>query len=332
MKKIINQLITIALLLTSYNNVNSQQKPDYVIVIHGGAGVITRQNLTPEKEKAHREKLDEALSVGEKILKEGGKGIDAVIKVIQVLEESPLFNAGKGAVFNHDGINELDASIMDGQNLSAGAVTGITDVKSPIDLAYRVMVHSKHVMLSGKGASEFAKKEGLEMVDNKYFYTQERWDNLQKALENEKKNEQDIKEKHGTVGCVVLDKYGNLAAGTSTGGMTNKRYGRIGDSPIIGAGTYANNATCAVSCTGYGEYFIRYVVAYTVSAMMEYKGSSLAEAADYIINKKLVEAGGTGGLIAVDKDGNIAMPFNTEGMFRGYVKAGGERVVEVYRE
>ncbi len=332
MKNFINHLLVLIFLIAFNTNGMAQQKPDYVIVIHGGAGDITRQNLTPESEKAHLEKLDEALMAGEKILKDGGKGIDAVIKVIQILEESPLFNAGKGAVFNHDGINELDASIMDGQSLSAGAVTGITDVKSPIELAYRVMIHSNHVMLSGKGASEFAKKEGLEIVKNKYFYTKERWDNLQKAIENEKKNESGIKEKHGTVGCVVLDKYGNLAAGTSTGGMTNKRYGRIGDSPIIGAGTYANNSTCAVSCTGHGEYFIRYVVAHTVSAMMEYKGTSLAEAADYIINKKLVEAGGDGGLIAVDKDGNIAFPFNTSGMYRAYVKAGGERVVGVFKD
>ncbi len=327
-----NQLLILIWLIIPISAIKAQQKPEYVIVIHGGAGVITRQNLSEEKEKAHRDKLDEALTVGEKILKEGGQGIEAVIKVIQILEESPLFNAGKGAVFNHDRIIELDASIMEGQNLKAGAVTGITDVKSPIELAYRVMVHSKHVMLSGKGASEFAKMEGLEMVDNKYFFTQEQLDNLQKALENEKKTKEDIKEKHGTVGCVVLDKYGNLAAGTSTGGMTNKRYGRIGDSPVIGAGTYANNATCAVSCTGHGEYFIRYVVAHTVSALMEYKSFSLLEAADYIINKKLVEVGGKGGLIAVDKNGNIAMPFNTEGMFRGYLKAGGERLIEVYRD
>lgn len=332
MKKIINLLLVSILVLVSNSSINAQQKPGYVIVIHGGAGSITRKNLSVESEKAHREKLDEALTAGENILKAGGKGIDVVIKVIQMLEESPLFNAGKGAVFNHEGIIELDASIMEGQTLKAGAVCGITDVKSPIELAYRVMTHSNHVMLSGKGASEFAKKEGLEMVDNKYFHTKDQWENLQKALENEKKKEQDQKEKHGTVGCVVLDKYGNLAAGTSTGGMTNKRYGRVGDSPIIGAGTYANNATCAVSCTGHGEYFIRYVVAYSVSAMMEFKSISLKEATDYIINKKLVEAGGTGGLIAVDKDGNIAFPFNTEGMYRAYLKAGGERVIGVYKD
>ncbi|MFN8258349.1 MAG: isoaspartyl peptidase/L-asparaginase [Bacteroidales bacterium] len=331
MNKIINLLSALALVFFIVLPVHSQNKPDYVIVIHGGAGVITRENLTPEAEKAHIEKLNEALTVGENILKQGGKAVDAVLKVIQVLEESPLFNAGKGAVFNHDGIIELDASIMDGQNLGAGAVTGITDVKSPIELAYRVMTHSKHVMLSGKGASEFAKSEGLEIVDNKYFHTKEQWDKLQKTLENEKKNADNPKEKNGTVGCVVLDKYGNLAAGTSTGGMTNKRYGRIGDSPVIGAGTYANNNTCAVSCTGHGEYFIRYVVAYTVSALMEFKGLSLVEAADFIINKKLVEAGGVGGLIAVDKNGNIAMPFNTAGMFRGYLKAGGEKEIKIYK-
>jgi beta-aspartyl-peptidase (threonine type) len=215
--------------------------------------------------------------------------------------------------------------------MNAGAVAGVTDVKSPIELAYKIMTNSKHVMLSGKGASEFAKKEGLEMVDNKYFYSEDSWKNLQKALEREKKAKENKDEKHGTVGCAVLDTYGNLAAGTSTGGMTNKRYGRIGDSPVIGAGTYANNETCAVSCTGHGEFFIRYVVAYTVSVLMEMKSMSLADAANYLINRKLVDAGGAGGLIAVDKNGDVAMPFNTEGMFRGYLKSTGEKEVLMYK-
>jgi L-asparaginase / beta-aspartyl-peptidase len=331
MKKNINRFILTILIFVLLVQLIAQEKK-YAIVIHGGAGTIKKEQMDSAKEKAYLDKLNEALSKGEKMLKEGSKGIDVVVKVIQIMEESPLFNSGVGAVFTHDGKVELDASIMDGLNLKAGAVAGITDVKSPIELAYRVMTNSPHVMLAGKGASEFAKKEGLTMVKNKYFYTKERYTALQKALDNEKKQVKGEREKHGTVGCIVLDTYGNLAAGTSTGGMTNKRYGRIGDSPIIGAGTYANNSTCAVSCTGYGEYFMRYVVAFHVSALMEYKGMSLAEASNYIINQKLVEAGGTGGLIAIDKDGNIAMPFNTDGMFRGFIKSTGEKKISIYKE
>jgi beta-aspartyl-peptidase (threonine type) len=331
MKKNINRIILMIIVFVLANHSVGQEKK-YAIVIHGGAGTMKKEQMDSVKEKAYIEKLNEALLVGEKMLKKGARGIDVVVKVIQVMEESPLFNAGVGAVFTHDGKVELDASIMDGQYLKAGAVAGITDVKSPIELAYRVMVNSPHVMLTGKGASEFAKKEGLTMVKNKYFYTEERKKALEKALENEKKQIQGEKEKHGTVGCVVLDTYGNLAAGTSTGGMTNKRYGRIGDSPIIGAGTYANNTTCAVSCTGHGEYFIRYVVAFSVSALMEYNGLNLKTASDYIVNQKLVEAGGTGGLIAIDKEGNIAMPFNTEGMFRGFLNSTGEKKIAIYKD
>jgi len=330
MKKNINKILLTVLIAGISFNLCSQSK--YAIVIHGGAGTIKKELMDSVKEKAYLSKLNEALSTGEKMLKEGAKGIDVVVKVIQILEESPLFNAGRGAVFTHDGKVELDASIMDGENLKAGAVAGVTDVKSPIELAFRIMTNSPHVMLAGKGASEFAKKEGLTMVNNKYFYTEDRQKALKKALEDEKKQVSSAKEKHGTVGCVVLDINGNLAAGTSTGGMTNKRYGRIGDSPIIGAGTYANNASCAVSCTGHGEYFIRYVVAYSVSALMEYKGYSLDEAANYIINQKLVNAGGTGGLICIDKEGNVVMPFNTEGMFRGYIKSSGEKYIAIYKE
>ena len=330
MTKNLNRIL-ISLLFLGFIFCSSAQEKKYSIVIHGGAGAIKKEFMDPVKEKAYIQKLDEALSTGEKMLKEGAKGIDVVIKVIQIMEDSPLFNAGKGAVFTHDGKVELDASIMDGQNLKAGAVAEITDVKSPIELAYRVMIHSPHVMLAGKGASEFAKEEGLTMVKNSYFYTDDRYKSLKKTLENDKKAKQESSDKHGTVGCVVLDTYGNLAAGTSTGGMNNKRYGRIGDSPIIGAGTYANNSTCAISCTGHGEYFIRYVVAYSVSALMEYKGMTLLQAADYMINNKLVEAGGTGGLIAIDKNGNIATPFNTDGMFRGFVKSNGEKEIAIYR-
>lgn len=307
-----------------------QEKPKYTIVIHGGAGTITKAGLSAEREKLYTNKLNEALLAGDKMLKEGKKGIEVVVKVIQIMEESPLFNAGKGAVLTNEGQVELDASIMNGKTLNAGAVAGVTDVKSPIELASRIMTKSKHVMLSGKGASEFAKAEGLEMVPNNYFHTERRKKSLQRVKENEKKRKEN-KEKHGTVGCVVLDSFGNLAAGTSTGGMTNKRFGRIGDSPVIGAGTYANNETCAVSCTGHGEFFIRYVVAYAISALMEFKGMTLEEAADFIINKRLVEANGSGGLIAVDKDGNIAMPFNTAGMFRAYMKSTGEKQILMYK-
>ena len=328
MKHFIFKLTILAISLFIFNFTQAQQKPDYVIVIHGGAGVITKENMTPEKEKAYREKLNEALETGQKMLEKGASATETVIAVIKIMENSPLFNAGKGAVFTHDGKNELDASIMDGKTLNAGAVAGVSDVKNPIELAYAVMTKSKHVMLSGKGASQFAKEQGLEIVDPSYFYTQRRWESLQKVLEDEQKAE---KEKHGTVGCAVLDKYGNLAAGTSTGGMTNKEYGRIGDSPIIGAGTYADNATCAVSCTGHGEFFIRYVVAYTVSALMKYKNMSLQDAGDEIINKTLKNVNGEGGLISVDKDGNVAMPFNTPGMFRGYIKSTGEKEILIYR-
>ncbi len=329
MKYFISKFTILVISLVFFNFITAQQKPEYVIVIHGGAGVITKKNMTPEKEAAYKQKLNEALETGQKMLKKGATATETVIAVIKIMENSPLFNAGKGAVFTHDGKNELDASIMDGKTLNAGAVAGVTDVKNPITLAYAVMTKSKHVMLSGKGASQFAKKQGIEIVDPSYFYTERRWKSLQKVLENEKNTK---KEKHGTVGCAVLDKYGNLAAGTSTGGMTNKQYGRIGDSPIIGAGTYADNATCAVSCTGHGEFFIRYVVAYTVSALMKYKGLSLREAGDEIINKTLKNVNGEGGLISVDKDGNVAMPFNTPGMFRGYIKSTGEKEVLIYRD
>jgi len=332
MKKYINILLAGLMLLLFSLVAFSQEKPKYVIVIHGGAGTITKTGMSKENEKAYEKKLNEALLTGEKMLKEGKEALDVVVNVIQIMEESPLFNAGRGAVFTHGGINELDASIMDGKTLNAGAVAGVTDVKSPIELASKVMTNSKHVMLSGKGASEFAKKEGLEMVDNKYFYSEDRWKSLQKVIEREKKELENEKEKHGTVGCAVLDSYGNLAAGTSTGGMTNKRYGRIGDSPVIGAGTYANNETCAVSCTGHGEFFIRYVVAYTISVLMDMKSMNLKEAADFIINKKLVDVKGAGGLIAVDKDGNVAMPFNTNGMFRGYIKSSGEKEILMYKK
>ncbi len=305
-------------------------KPAYAMVIHGGAGTITKANLSEEKEKAIRAKLEEALIKGEAMLKANKPALDVVEAVIHILEDSHHFNAGKGAVFNHGAKNEMDASIMSGLDLKAGAVGGVGVIKHPISAARAVMEKSVHVMLSGEGAEEFSREHGLEIVDPSYFYTEDRMESLKrvKAKENKKLTEQ---EKHGTVGCAVLDAEGNLAAGTSTGGMTNKRWNRIGDSPIIGAGTYANNKTCAVSCTGHGEFFIRYAVAHDVSAMMEYKKVSLQEAGNEIINVKLKNAGGTGGFVAVDKDGNIAMPFNTEGMYRAYIKPG-EKVVQIYKD
>ena len=350
MKKISIFLIA---LLWAMNATGQGFKNKITLVIHGGAGTITRQNMTPEKEKAYKETLETALRTGYAILKKGGTSMDAVEATIHVMEESPLFNAGKGAVFTHEGKNELDAAVMDGQSLKAGAVSGVTTVKSPISLARKIMDNSEHVMMAGKGAEEFAKKAGLEIVDPSYFYTQARWDGLQRALKDEKTeldhsasdstkktgllqdhNPENIfveGQKFGTVGAVALDQFGNLAAGTSTGGMTNKRYGRIGDAPIIGAGTYANNATCAVSATGHGEFFIRAVVGHDVSALMAYKNMPLKAAADLVVMKKLVKLGGEGGLIALDRQGNIAMPFNSEGMYRGYIKADGSLSVLIYK-
>ncbi|MEO8772773.1 MAG: isoaspartyl peptidase/L-asparaginase [Gelidibacter sp.] len=315
---------------------------EFAIVIHGGAGTILKENMTPEDEAAYKAKLEEAIKVGYEILKNGGTSLDAVEKTVNVLEDSPLFNAGKGAVFTNAGTNELDASIMDGKNLNAGASASTTTVKNPINLARAVMEHSPHVMLSGVGAEQFAKEQGLEIVAPSYFYTESRF----KALERVKKSEENeatrdkaafydptIKDsKFGTVGCVALDKDGNLAAGTSTGGMTNKRWGRIGDAPIIGAGTYANNATCAVSSTGWGEYFIRAMVAHDISALMEYKGLSLKEAAREVIQKKVPDLGGDGGIVAVDKDGNMVMEFNTAGMYRASMDAFGNLTIGIYKD
>lgn len=316
-------------------SISAPKRPEYAIAIHGGAGTILKKNMSPEKEAAYHKALNEALTIGENILKNGGTALDAVEKTIIYLEDCPLFNAGKGAVFTHDGKNELDASIMDGKTQKAGAIGNVTTIKNPIRLARAVMEKSPHVMLIGSGAEAFARLQGIDTVPPQYFYTPERWEGLQKALEAEKRQgaiqTEKTDYKFGTVGVVCLDKAGNLAAGTSTGGMTNKRWNRVGDAPIIGAGTYADNATAAVSCTGHGEFFIRYTVARDITALMEYKGWSLQKSADYIVNKKLVEKGGEGGIISVDKNGNIAMPFNSEGMYRGYAKANGERQTLIYK-
>jgi beta-aspartyl-peptidase (threonine type) len=307
------------------------------LVIHGGAGTIERSKMTPESEREHRAGLERALSAGYDILKRGGSSLDAAEAAVRVLEDDPHFNAGKGAVFTSAGVNELDASIMDGRTLKAGAVASVKHIRNPVSLARLIMEKSPHVMLDCAGAEAFAKENGVELVNEKYFFTQERWDALQKVKEAEKDgggggkkfiiSDQD---RHGTVGAVALDQNGNLAAATSTGGMTNKRPGRIGDSPVIGAGTYANNQTCAVSCTGDGDYFIRATVAHEISALMEHKGTPLREAAQMALDraKKL---GGEGGLIALDKNGETALPFNTSGMYRGYVDPNGKFVIEIYK-
>ncbi|HAH60265.1 MAG: isoaspartyl peptidase/L-asparaginase [Lentimicrobiaceae bacterium] len=302
------------------------QNSGYVLVIHGGAGYITPDRYSPEIQSGFEQALAEALNAGEKILSKGGTSLDAVVAAIQVLEASPLFNSAKGAVFNAEGKNELDASVMDGKSGKAGAVAGVMTIKSPVEAARRVMDSSDHVMLSGRGAEEFARQQGLEIVDPAYFYTEESWQEYLKV-----KARMETNGRKGTVGAVALDKAGNLAAATSTGGMVYKKFGRIGDSPIIGAGTYANNESCAVSCTGHGEYFIRNAVAYDVSARMLYLGESITQATDYIINKKLKDQEAAGGLIALDKNGNIAMPFNTPGMFRGFVSEGKTKQVLMFK-
>ena len=318
---IINKLsIALVFIIMHCGKTPMHNQTVYGLVIHGGAGTITREKMSPEKEAEYRGKITEALTVGYEILEKGNSSLDAVEAVVRIMEDSPLFNAGKGAVFTNAGTNELDASIMDGSTLQAGAVSGVKTVKNPISAARKVMEKTWHVMLSGDGADHFAAEQGLEIVDNNYFYTERRWNALKKAQEEEK---------HGTVGCVALDKKGNIAAGTSTGGLTNKRWGRVGDTPIIGAGTYANNETCGVSGTGQGEYFIRGNIAYDVSALMIYRSLTVNDAAGQVIDK-LSGRGGRGGLIAMDKNGNIAMSFNTEGMYRGYRVNGSESVIKIY--
>ena len=307
------------------------------LAVHGGAGTIERGSMTPERENEYRAGIENALRAGEKILRGGGSALDATEAAVRTLEDDPHFNAGKGAVFTSAGTNEMDAAIMDGKTLGAGAVAGVEHVRNPVTLARAVMEKSKHVFIIGAGAEEFAKRNGIELVDAKYFFTQERWDDLKKAQGAEKSGRGGEKkfiiseeEHHGTVGAVARDKDGNLAAATSTGGTTNKLPGRVGDSPVIGAGTYANNNTCAVSCTCDGEYFIRAAVAHEVCALIE-RGMSLREASEKALARAR-ELGGSGGLIAVDKNGEVALPFNTSGMYRGYVAADGKHVIDIYRE
>lgn len=326
MKKLLFCSLMLSLMAVCYAGGNPPDKK-YVLVIHGGAGTIKKELMTPEKEAAYKAALKEALTTGYHLLKAGKTSLDAVEATIHVLEDSPLFNAGKGAVFTHEGKNEMDAAIMNGKTLQAGAVAGVTNVRNPISAARAVMEKSEHVMLSGRGAEQFAKEAGLAIVDPSYFWTKDRWDALQKVLKADSTGKD---KKFGTVGAVALDQQGNLAAGTSTGGMTNKKYNRIGDSPVIGAGTYANNKTVAVSGTGWGEFFIRSVAAYDVSAMMEYKGVSVEEAGKTVI-EKIGELGGSGGLIALDREGHAALPFNTEGMFRGTITEDGQIYIEIYK-
>ena len=308
--------------------------PNYAIAIHGGAGTILQSTMTPEKELAYKTALKDAIDAGETILLNGGTSLDAVEKAIISLENNPLFNAGKGAVFTNEGKNELDASIMNGKDLTAGAVAGVKNIKNPISLAKAVMQQSEHVFMAGLGAEEFAKKVKAEFMPDDYFYVKMRYDQylqakasdtiqLDHTIEKEKK--------FGTVGAVALDIHGNLAAGTSTGGMTNKKHGRVGDTPIIGSGTYANNNTCAISCTGHGEFFIRSVVAYDISCLMEYKGLTLKEACDIVVMNKLVKIGGEGGLVALDAKGNFELSFNSEGMYRAKKTSDRELFIGIYK-
>jgi beta-aspartyl-peptidase (threonine type) len=325
--KMKSRLILFFVLLSALT-LKSQVPVKYALVLHGGAGVMSEKSMTAEMQREYLKVLNRALHVGDSVLATGGKCMDAVEKTINIMEDSPLFNAGKGAVFNHDGIVELDASVMDGKTLAAGAVAGVRDIKNPICLARTVMEKSEHVLLTGSGASQFAVEQGFKLVPNSYFHTEKRRKDLQELLKKER--EAGINDKHGTVGCVALDTFGNIAAGTSTGGMTNKRYGRIGDSPIIGAGTYANNATGGFSCTGHGEYYIRLGFSRDISALIEYRKLDIQKACRAEI-EKLTNLGGTGGVIGLDNQGNIAMEFNTSGMFRGYIKSGGETKVAIFK-
>ncbi len=346
MKKLLGIILVLFTLQIGFAQVSKQK---VTLVIHGGAGTILKENMTSELEKQYQDKMKEALQAGYKILTAGGTSTEAVVATIKIMEDSPLFNAGKGAVFTNEGKNEMDASIMRGYDLNAGAVAGVTNIKNPIEAALAVMERSPHVMMAREGAEKFAQSQGIETVEPSYFYTEKRMEALKKAKEKMKEMEEendkgsgsiDIWEdfykktdyKFGTVGALALDEFGNLAAATSTGGMTNKMYGRIGDSPIIGAGTYANNETCAVSSTGHGEYFIRAMVAHDISALMQYKKYSVKKAAKQVVQKTLVKMGGDGGVIALDRDGNFTFEFNTAGMYRGYIKADGTSEVFIYKE
>jgi len=311
----------------------------YSLAIHGGAGTILKEDMTPELEEKYRQSLQQALDAGFSVLENGGTAVTAVKAAVVHLEDDPLFNAGKGSVFTKKGINELDAAIMDGKTLEAGAVAAVRNVRNPIELAEQVMMHSGHVFLSGKGANDFAIKQGIKLEPDEYFYTQLRYDQWREIRDSDlymldHKSDKLIgavkERKFGTVGAVACDNKGNIAAATSTGGMTNKQYGRIGDSPLIGIGTYANNKTCAISCTGHGEPFIRAVVAYDVSCLMEYKNMSLQQACEEVVLKKLVVLNGEGGLIGIDAQGITALVFNCAGMYRGVKNSDGSSNIAIY--
>ncbi|MEZ5921770.1 MAG: isoaspartyl peptidase/L-asparaginase [Parvularculaceae bacterium] len=325
-----------AILVLSVSAANAAPPAPITIVIHGGAGALERGRYSPEQEAAFKSKLAEALKSGYSVLESGGEAVDAVEAAILLMEDSPLFNAGKGAVFDAAGVNELDAAIMDGKNEQAGAVAGVTHVKNPIKLARAVMDHSRHVMMIGHGAEKFAKEQDIELVKRSYFFTEERWQAYKKAKNKEKAEKNNdartslnFDSKYGTVGAVALDRNGNIAAGTSTGGLTLKRYGRVGDSPIIGAGTYASNRSCGVSATGTGEYFIRFTIARDICAEVEFNGRTAGEAANKLIHETLANAGGDGGVIVLTPLGDYAFDFNTAGMFRG-VKNDGIEMVAIY--
>ncbi|OFX05335.1 MAG: hypothetical protein A3E78_00995 [Alphaproteobacteria bacterium RIFCSPHIGHO2_12_FULL_63_12] len=328
----------IAIALSLFASAAAAEAPPITIVIHGGAGALEPGRYTPSEEEAYKAKLSEALDAGYAVLEKGGMALDAVEAAILIMEDSPLFNAGKGAVFTHDGKNELDVAIMDGRTKAAGAATGLTHVKNPIRLARAIMEKSPHVMMVGEGAEEFAKTQGLDFVKPSYFRTETRWRQYKDALKAEKDAAEAKKEsglphdfKYGTVGAVALDHEGNLAAGTSTGGMTLKRYGRVGDAPIIGAGTYADNNSCAVSATGWGEYFIRLTIARDICAQVEYAGKTVAEATTDVIHNRLQKSGGDGGVIVLAPNGDFVLDFNSAGMFRG-VKQGERKEIAIYRE
>ncbi|MBM4198959.1 MAG: isoaspartyl peptidase/L-asparaginase [Gammaproteobacteria bacterium] len=332
------RITSITMLLVAFSSITvattasaEERKNMVAIAIHGGAGVIPRDQLGPDDGASYRAGLAEALDAGYAVLAAGGNSLDAVTTAVRLLEDNPLFNAGKGAVLAHDGYAELDASIMEGRTLAAGAVTGLRHVKNPIDLARRVMENSPHVFLSGTGAEEFALTQDLTLVPNEYFVTPTRKRQLERVLQGRVQARNEL-QGLGTVGAVAVDAQGNIAAATSTGGMTNKRWGRIGDAPVIGAGTYANNASCAVSATGHGEYFIRSVVAYDICALVEYRGWTLEKAAKEVVHGKLIQRGGEGGIIAVDPQGNVVMQFNSPGMFRGMRDSAGRREIAIYEK
>lgn len=333
-------IVSVFLFGCSKSEVKIEESTPFAIVIHGGSGNISLENLSETKQTEYKAMLKKALNRGYEILQQGGSSIDAVQQTIIILEDSPLFNAGRGSVFDSDGNNSMDSSIMDGKTLNSGACAGVTNVKNPILLARKVMDNTKHVLLSGKGAEIFAEQNDLSFKNDAYFYTKRQADYLLRVQKTERLKKLQISDtislpkesmsKYGTVGCVALDKNGNIAAGTSTGGLVNKKYGRIGDSPLIGAGTYANNSTCGVSCTGVGEYFIRTLAAHEVSSLIKYKKLSIKEAVKIVIYRDIDSLGGHGGIIALDNKGNIAWNFNTKGMFRAYKKSTGENELKIF--